>query len=94
MSAVPQRRPLPAVAVTVADGSGRRLAAAVAAVPTQTRTINRRSDLISRYGTAAVIGISSAVAAMSALDGEIKAVPKIRTLVASATTVTAVSMRP
>ena len=75
-------------------GIGSRVAAAaVAIVPTHATSISRRRDLIARYGTAAVMGISS-VATMSGPDGSIKELPTMTAVPARAITVTAASTRP
>lgn len=62
-------------------------------VPTQAAIISQRSDLTSRYGTAAVIGISS-IATMRAPDGVMIALAMTTAMPARAITVTADSMRP
>jgi hypothetical protein len=78
--------------LAVADGPGSRLAAAVATVPAQATIMSLRSDLASRYGTAAVMGISR-IATMSEPVGAMIALAKTTAMPARAIAVTADSTR-
>ncbi len=66
----------------------------MAMLATQAMISKRRSDLTSRYGTAATMGMRRPVAATIAAAGEMMATPKMRAALAKATVVTADSTRP
>src|SRR6185503_4481046 len=90
---VPHRRANPP-SLLGGTGSGSKLAAAVALLATHAMIMSRRSDLTSRYGTAAMTGMRRPVAARRAPAGEMRDVAKMRPALARAITVTADSTLP